>query len=145
MELNTYFIDQHQGRNTVFTDQQIVDFLHTHLEAFGDPKEDIQRCLDYVHERGGFICLGLLDQRIVGAVVINETGMSKYIPENILVYIAMDKAHRGKGFGRQLMQAAIERCQGDIALHVEPDNPAKFLYEKLGCTNKYLEMRLKQA
>jgi hypothetical protein len=26
----------------------------------------------------------------------------------------------------------------------EPDNPAKFLYEKLGFTNKYLEMRLQR-
>jgi ribosomal protein S18 acetylase RimI-like enzyme len=32
--------------------------------------------------------------------------------------------------------------RGNIALHVEPDNPAKILYEKLGFTNKYLEMRL---
>ena len=30
----------------------------------------------------------------------------------------------------------------DIALHVEKDNPAVFLYEKLGFENKYLEMRL---
>ena len=40
------------------------------------------------------------------------------------------------------MQKAIEVTNGDIALHCEPDNPAKFLYEKLGFTSKYLEMRL---
>jgi ribosomal protein S18 acetylase RimI-like enzyme len=37
---------------------------------------------------------------------------------------------------------AISIAEGNIALHVEPDNPAKGLYEKLGFTNKYLEMRL---
>ena len=42
------------------------------------------------------------------------------------------------------MQTAIQMANGDIALHVEPDNPAKILYEKLGFTNKYLEMRLKK-
>ena len=39
------------------------------------------------------------------------------------------------------MLQAIEMAEGNIALHVEPDNPAKFLYEKIGFVNKYLEMR----
>lgn len=81
---------------------------------------------------------------ILGTVVINRTGMSGYIPENILVYIAVNGNYRGKGLGRKIMTRAIELSDGDIALHVEPDNPAKFLYEKLGFENKYLEMRLKK-
>ena len=70
--------------------------------------------------------------------------MSGYIPENILVYIAVNKNQRGKGVGKQIMQKAIANTDGDIALHVEKDNPAKFLYEKMGFTNPYLEMRLKK-
>ena len=68
--------------------------------------------------------------------------MKDFIPENILVYIAVDNSQRGKGFGKKLMQKAIDTAEGNIALHVEPDNPAKGLYESLGFTNKYLEMRL---
>ncbi len=144
MEMQPKLINQQSGRDDVYSDRRIVDFLHTHLEDYGDPKEDIQRCLDYVHERGGFVLLGIVEDEIIGVVIINETGMSKFIPENILVYIAMDKRFRGKGFGKDLMSNAIKLCKGDIALHVEPDNPAKFLYEKLGFSNKYLEMRLKR-
>jgi ribosomal protein S18 acetylase RimI-like enzyme len=70
--------------------------------------------------------------------------MAGYIPENILVYIAVHAKTRGKGYGKKLMNKAIELADGDIALHVEPNNPAKFLYEKLGFENKYLEMRLKK-
>jgi ribosomal protein S18 acetylase RimI-like enzyme len=80
--------------------------------------------------------------KVVGAVVVNRTGMSGYIPENILVYIAIHADYRGQGMGKALMKRAIDRAEGGIALHVEPDNPAKILYEKLGFTNKYLEMRL---
>ena len=58
------------------------------------------------------------------------------------MYIAVDRAQRGKGLGKGLMKAAMEQAKGSIALHVEPDNPAKKLYESLGFTNKYLEMRL---
>ncbi|TXB67636.1 GNAT family N-acetyltransferase [Phaeodactylibacter luteus] len=128
---------------------KIVDFLHKHLDEYGDPREDIMKCIQYAQKEsashGGYIVTGLIDDEIVGAVVINRTGMEGYIPENILVYIAVDNQHRGKGIGKQLMQKAISLAQGDIALHVEPDNPARHLYTKLGFTNKYLEMRLKQA
>ena len=137
-------INKLSGRDSEYNDARIVDFLHTHLEQYGDEKPQIQKCLNYVHEKGGFILLGIIDQNIAGAVVINETGMGGYIPENILVYIAMDKQYRGQGFGKQMMENAIKLCKGDVALHVEKDNPAKFLYEKLGFTNPYLEMRLKR-
>ncbi|MCC5943576.1 MAG: GNAT family N-acetyltransferase [Bernardetiaceae bacterium] len=128
---------------------RINSFLFTHLDEFGDPKEDIAKAMRYAlgeeSWQGGFVA-ALYDQesagKVVGAVVMNETGMKGYIPENILVYIAVDNNYRGKGLGKMLMKAAIETAKGAIALHVEPDNPAKKLYEKLGFTNKYLEMRL---
>ena len=92
--------------------------------------------------KGGNIIVGLDNEKIVGVVILNNTGMKDFIPENILVYIAVDNSQRGKGFGKKLMQKAIDTAEGNIALHVEPDNPAKGLYESLGFTNKYLEMRL---
>lgn len=125
---------------------RVAKFLHEHLEQYGDPLDHIMKCLDYAvsyfkHE-GGFIVTAEEDGEIIGAVVVNKTGMEDYIPENILVYIAVNKNHRGKGLGKGLMERAINFSNGSIALHVEPDNPAKHLYEKLGFTNKYLEMRL---
>lgn len=129
--------------------QKIVDFLYTHLDEFGDPKEDISNCLDYamkeVPSQGGFAIVASEGEKIVGVVIVNQTGMAGYIPENILVYIAVDRNQRGKGVGKSLMNEAIEKAEGNIALHVEPENPAKFLYEKLGFTNKYLEMRLDKS
>lgn len=127
---------------------EIADFLFQHLDEYGDPHEHIMNCLDYALDqavdKGGFAVLAREEGRIVGAVIINKTGMSGYIPDNILVYIAVDASQRGKGLGKKLMKTAITMASGDIALHVEPDNPARKLYEKLGFTNKYLEMRLKK-
>ena len=126
--------------------ENIAQFLFKSLEQYGDPKSDILKCMNYALQEtksfGGFITVAFLDAEIVGAVIINQTGMKDYIPENILVYIATDATKRGQGIGRKLMEKAIETAEGNIALHVEADNPAKMLYEKLGFTNKYLEMRL---
>ncbi|MFH6982418.1 GNAT family N-acetyltransferase [Marinoscillum luteum] len=126
--------------------EQVRDFLFNHLDQYGDKKEDIMKAINYALSTGitpgGFVLVGKDQGEIVGAVVVNKTGMDGYIPENILVYIATHRERRGKGYGKALMQKAINTAEGDIALHVEPDNPAKGLYEKLGFTNKYLEMRL---
>lgn len=123
----------------------IVDFLFQHLDQFGDPKEQIQLCLDYAMGRnqkaGGFILLATWKGQLVGVTVINHTGMEGYIPSNILVYIAVNAQLRGKGIGAGLMREALNHCSGGVALHVEPDNPARKLYERLGFTHKYLEMR----
>ncbi|MCB9244955.1 MAG: GNAT family N-acetyltransferase [Flavobacteriales bacterium] len=125
---------------------QLVKFLYRHLGAYGDSPQAIGKSIEYaMKERpafGGFVLLAMDKQEILGAVVLNKTGMDEYIPEYILVYVATHSDHRGKGIGRRLMQAAMDKCSGSIALHVEPDNPALQLYEKLGFTNKYLEMRL---
>jgi GNAT superfamily N-acetyltransferase len=128
--------------------KEIIDFLYDNLEQYGDPKKDIQKAIEYSTKEftafGGFTMVLKDNNKIVGATVINETGMGGYIPENILVYIATHKQYRGKGLGKSLIQKAIDYSKGDIALHVEANNPAKYLYEKLGFTNPYIEMRLKK-
>lgn len=127
--------------------RDFLNFLYTHLESYGDEKVDIQKCLDYTFSElndtksSGFVVSIELDHELVGVCIVNETGMEGFIPENILVYVATHNEHRGKGIGKLLVQTVIEQANGNIALHVESTNPAKHLYEKLGFTNKYLEMR----
>ena len=136
------------NRPTELEKNQIADFLFDQLEQYGDPRQHIKSAMEYATKEkasfGGFILTLREGDEIVGAVVVNETGMGGYIPENILVYIATHRDHRGKGIGKRLMEETINYAKGDVALHVEADNPAKFLYEKVGFTNPYLEMRLKK-
>lgn len=126
----------------------VLDFLYENLENYGDPKADILKAIDYAlklsESFGGFVLSGTENDKVIGAVVVNKTGMKDYIPENVLVYIATHKDHRGKGIGKKLMLKAVAAAEGSLALHVEPDNPARFLYEKIGFTTKYIEMRYKK-
>lgn len=122
-----------------------VDSMFEFLEQYGDPKDQINTCIDYAFSdspgMGGFILAGLEDGKFIGGVIMNRTGMSGYIPDNILVYVAVNSACRGKGYGKKLCIEAVEQSDGDVKLHVEFDNPAKGLYEHIGFTNKYAEMR----
>ncbi len=128
--------------------EKFVGFLYTHLDKFGDSKEAINTCIDFAFGKdgklGGFLLAAYFEEKLIGTLVINNTGMSGYIPEHILVYIAVDASYRGKGFGKQIIEKALAECPGDVKLHVEYENPAKRLYERLGFTTKYAEMRFKK-
>ncbi|MBS3740745.1 MAG: GNAT family N-acetyltransferase [Candidatus Cloacimonetes bacterium] len=130
----------------VVNQDSFIEFLHNHLDKFGDSREAIKAAIEYTFSeekgKGGFLLAALENDKLIGALVMNHTGMTHYIPENILVYIAVHEDFRGKGLGTKIIDKAREITQGEIALHVEYDNPAKKLYERLGFDNKYAEMRL---
>lgn len=126
---------------------EVARFLHRALGKFGDAPEHIARgmsdALSPAPPGRGFVLLALDGDRLVGALVMLRTGMSGYVPENLLLYVAVDPEARGRGIGSRLCREAAAACDGDVKLHVEYDNPAKRLYERLGYENKYAEMRLR--
>jgi len=123
----------------------LIEFLYKYLDRFGDSKEAISECLEYAMSdqsaKGGYVLLAIEYDQIVGAVIMIKTGMKLYIPEYFLVYIAVHTDKRNQGLGSKLLNKVYELTNGDIALHVEYDNPAKNLYERAGFTSKYIEMR----
>jgi ribosomal-protein-alanine N-acetyltransferase len=123
----------------------LARFLHEYLKPYQDTPPDIRRGLDDALENrpspGGFVLLARLEAKLAGVLVMLRTGMSGYVSENLLLFVAVDSALRGHGIGATLVRAAIDRCDGDVKLHVEYDNPAKRLYERLGFGTKYAEMR----
>lgn len=144
----TYTIIENDKTDTPFSRDDIASFLHTHLDEYGDEKSAILKCIGYAYGdkkgTGGFVLVAHEEKEILGVVIINNTNMEEYIPEHILVYIAVHEKTRGQGVGKELMKRVIDHTDGDIALHVEADNPARFLYQKVGFTSKYQEMRLKK-
>ena len=124
--------------------REIVDFLFTHLEQFGDDKDVIAKSLNYIVDKGGHLVLCFEGNEIIGAAVVNHTHMDSYIPENILVYLATDLNRRRMGIGTLIMKDVLDVCRGNILLRIDANNPAIKLYEKFGFTNPYLEMVLKR-
>lgn len=123
----------------------LARFLHESLRPYEDAPEDIERgirdALGAPGRPGGFVLIAAGGGKIAGALVMQKTGMRGYVPENLLLFVAVGPGQRGKGLGRRLIERAIGMCEGDVKLHVEYDNPARRLYERIGFTNKYAEMR----
>ena len=125
--------------------ETLTSFLHESLKPYQDAPHDIRKGIDYALDdespRGGFVVLASEGHELKGALVMLHTGMSGYIPENLLLFVAVDPSTRGQGVGRRVIERALVETDGPVKLHVEYDNPAKRLYERIGFTSKYAEMR----
>jgi GNAT superfamily N-acetyltransferase len=130
------------------TRETLVDFFHETMKPYEDTREDINSALDYMFSQdryaGGYLMLGKLNGKLAGAVLMLHTGMGGYVPEDILLFISVDPELRGKGIGGRLMEQCWQESPGDVKLHVDFDNPARRLYERMGMKHVYAEMRLKR-
>ncbi|MCB1187920.1 GNAT family N-acetyltransferase [bacterium] len=127
---------------------QLVDFLHTTMKPYEDQPADIDNAITYAFSgekyAGGFIMLVEMQGRLAGALVMLNTGMGGYVPENILLFVSVNPEMRGHGIGGELIRRCIAECDGQVKLHVDFGNPAKRLYERLGFVHVYDEMRYKR-
>jgi len=127
---------------------QIERFFHETMKPYHDSLENVEAALDYAlvpgKGQGGFLMLCHRNEQLLGALAMLETGMKGYVPEHILLFVSIDPQARGQGVGRKLIGRALRECPGDVKLHVEHENPAKRLYERMGFTSKYAEMRLRK-
>ena len=76
LKIKTY---SQENKPNQYEKENILNFLFTHLEQYGDPKQDIEKCMKYALKEspsfGGFILTAVQEEQIVGAVIVNETGM----------------------------------------------------------------------
>ncbi len=127
------------------TIHQLAEKIVFWLEPWGDSLEETIEALSYALSnepgKGGFLLLTRVKQQIEGALVMLNTGMGGYIPRYHLVYIGVSPEQRGQGRGETMIQKAIQIAKEPISLHIDKDNPATALYERIGFKMKYLEMR----
>ncbi|TXD50864.1 MULTISPECIES: GNAT family N-acetyltransferase [unclassified Polaribacter] len=129
---------------------RITNFLHLHLEDCKDHKNAIRQSLLYAAKEipslGGYTFITKEKDIIVGALVMNKTGMKEYQSENLLVYLAVHKEYRKNGIASKLLKEAIEYCNGNITLQIDKENEdAIKVFEKSGFTSKKIQMTFRKA
>lgn len=125
---------------------RIAIFIHEHSGDFADPISAIKKSLLYAAKEiaglGGYVFIVEHKYDIIGAVVVNKTGMNEYLSENILVYMAVHEGYHGQGIARQLIKHTKRYCKGAIATHINKANPIIELFEDEGFEARNIEMRL---
>ena len=126
------------------TVQDIIDFLLKNMIPYGDDQDTYHSAISHalaLHQSGGFLIITQLGSELTGVLVCVRTNTSGFIPENIAVYICSHKEYREKGIAKKMVELALETCKGPMKLHADFENPAIRLYENLGFTQNYIEMR----
>lgn len=125
---------------------RISNFLYDNSGEFRDTKTAIRKSIMYAAKElpglGGYVFVMENKNEILGAVVVNRTGMNEYLSENILVYVAVKPDYRKTGIAKKLISQTIKYCDGDIAIYINADSPVIKLFEKQGFKTRNVEMRL---
>ena len=87
--------------------ETLVRFFHETMEPWNDSLEDVQKGLEYCFSdapgKGGFLTLKQIDGELAAAVLMLDTGMEGYIPENLLLMVSVDPDRRGQGIGKEII------------------------------------------
>jgi len=125
----------------------LVEFICSHTP--GTDKKDVLEALDYALKEkpsfGGFILAVKKGHAFIASIVVNNTGMQGYKPSNIFVYVTVHRDHqKDEEVLTEIMCKALDMSNGDVALHIDPKNPIIKFYQKLGFTQRTLELRMKK-
>ena len=110
---------------------------------------EVQESLEYaVKERpsfGGFVLSAIEEEEIVGALIVNRTGMGGFNPSYLLVHFGIHPKYKQNGLPQRLLSAALRYTKGDLAMRLPVDHPQRSLIEAVGFKAAYLEMRFDKS
>ncbi|AJR03819.1 GNAT family N-acetyltransferase [Siansivirga zeaxanthinifaciens] len=128
---------------------RLTQFIYDHSGDYRDRKSAIKKSLLYAMKDlpglGGYVFVMETKEDILGALVVNKTGMNEYIPENILVYLSVNKDYRGQGIAKKLIDYTLKYCKGDISLFINKNNEVLKFFESNGFKSRNIEMRLTRS
>ncbi len=133
-------------RLTFLEKSKLIDFLEVNTENGHFSKCEIAEAVECaMKERpslGGFILTLNEENEMLGAMVVNATGMENRNPKFRLSLFAVARAHRHNGIAKHMMDNAIQRTGPDLAIQLEPGNGEVAFFKRLGFKERYVEMRL---
>ncbi len=122
----------------------ILDNTSEHDLTYEAVWRSVEYSLSMSKNQGGFILVGREDGDMTSVLVMNRTRMEDYMPENILIHLAIGPHVEKSETGLKLLQKAIEITHGDLAVRLNKDHPDLSLYEVMGFRERYIEYQLQR-
>ncbi len=115
---------------------RLADFMDRQLPYYSNEADPIRKSLQYaIKEKaglGGYIFVLENQDAVIGALVLNRTGMDYLLGTYLLAYIAVREDYRNAGHGTSLVEYARSYCKGSISVHLRPEEEAHPFFERLG-------------
>ena len=123
--------------------EEFVEMTRRFLEPYNDSIEETKDAIINALEKG-FVLKASRNGEVHGICIIVNLGFEAFIPTYHLAYIGVKKGNAGRGVATELINAAIDKTNGKLSLHVDrPNQRAKKLYEKMGFVHCYDRMLYK--
>ena len=97
----------------------------------------------FTREEDGHVTITVQEaEEYMAAAVINKTGMKGYSPSNLVVLLTLHRKIRNK---KKVIECLLEKitsyAKGDIAFHMDADNPTLQVFQQFGFKTHCLELR----
>mgnify|MGYP001155434785 CR=1 FL=1 len=127
---------------------KLTKFIHQYQLQNDFTEQGIRRSIEYAAKErpgfGGLIVTAEEGDEVIGAAVLNKTGFEGYLPENLVVSIAVHQNYKDDGVYRKIVDYVVNYCCGDIGVQLKETNPLVRFFKNQGFTNNYIQMNLKQ-
>ena len=127
---------------------KLTKFIYQYQFQNDFDEQGIPRALQYAAKErpgfGGLIVTAEEAKEIIAVVVLNKTGFEGYLPENLVVSIAVHQDHKDQGVYRKIVDYVVNYCCGDVGVQLKESNPLVHFFKSQGFKNNYIQLNLKQ-
>lgn len=115
---------------------EIISFLNNHPDNPFLDRSTITHLVDYalkeISSFGGFVVTEEEDKKIIGAMVVNNTGMEGYMPNNLIVASGFLPGRQKAGIKKRILQKILYLTKGDTALMIQSPACRKSIPKNIG-------------
>ena len=114
----------------------LVNFIFDYQENAALNRALITHLIDYalkeISSFGGFVVTEEMDNELLGVMVVNNTGMEGYMPNNLIVASAFLPITGKEGSRKRILQKIMYTTRGDVTLLIKDAHQQEIASNNLG-------------